>query len=134
MTPEDSAYIKQLQINSPTLKNGQTMVNRDIYTGDQDHCPAGTEFMGLTADGHLLPCNFLQFSLGNIRDRTVAEMRQALLSNKEWFSGKYPRCLCGEDREFIDTYIMPYIGQPKPLDAYEVFNLLPKEVGIDEGI
>ena len=82
MTPDDSQYIKQLQINSPNLKNGQKMVNRDIYAGDSDHCPAGTEFMGLTADGELLPCNFLQYSLGNIREHSITEMREKLLQKR----------------------------------------------------
>jgi len=122
MTPQDSEYIKRLRMNSPVLKNGQIMVNRDIFTGAQDHCPAGTEFMALTANGLLLPCNFLQFSLGNIRDKTITEMRNALLSNS-WFNGKHPVCLCGEDPQFIDTFIMPYLGQEKPLDAYKIFNL-----------
>ena len=59
ITPEDAGYIKELQKNCPTLPNGQRMVNRDIFSGECDHCPAGTEFMGITPDGHLLPCNFL---------------------------------------------------------------------------
>ncbi len=122
VTPQDSEYIKKLQMDCPILKNGQRMVSRDIFTGDQDHCPAGTEFMGLTADGQLLPCNFLQYSLGNVGDKTITEMRRTLLSSS-WFDGKHPRCLCGEDQEFIDTFIMPYVGQPKPIDAYRIFNL-----------
>ena len=122
MTPEDSKHIKQLQLASPVLANGQMMIKRDIFTGDYDHCPAGTEFIGLTADGQLLPCNFLQYSLGNIRDKTIKEMREALLTS-EWFDGKHPNCLCGEDHEFIDTFIMPYVDQVKPLDAYRIFNL-----------
>ncbi len=122
MTPSDSEYIKKLQLNCPVLKNGQRMVNRDIFTGEKDHCPAGTEFMELSTDGQILPCNFLQFSLGTIRDRTITEARNALLTNG-WFDGKHSKCLCGEDHEFIGKYIMPYVGQPKPLDAYEIFNL-----------
>lgn len=121
MTPEDSKYIKELQLNSPILKNGQRMVNRDIYSGDQDHCPAVTEFMGLTPDGHLLPCNFLQFSLGNIRESSIAAMRDTFLRKTQWFTRNHPCCLCGEDDEFIDTYIMPYIDHPKPLDANAIF-------------
>lgn len=122
ITPSDSEYIKRLELNCPILKNGQRMVNRDIFTGDKDHCPAGTEFMEISADGQILPCNFLQFSLGNICDRTISEARNALLTSN-WFDGKHPTCLCGEDHEFIDAFIMPYVGQPKPLDAYRIFNL-----------
>lgn len=121
MTSEDSAYIKKLQMESPTVKTGQRMVNRDIYCGDCDHCPAGLEFMGLSADGNFLPCNFLQFSLGNIRDKSIRQMRDDLLKS-EWFTGK-PSCLCGEDDSFISAFIEPFKDVPKPLNAYEIFNL-----------
>jgi MoaA/NifB/PqqE/SkfB family radical SAM enzyme len=126
MTPEDSKYIKQLQKNSPVLPNGQRMIKRDIYTEDiyneGDHCIAGTEFLAISSNGELLPCNFLQFSLGNIRDKTIAEMRNTLLTSR-WFDGKHPVCLCGEDIEFIDSFITPYVAETKPLDANKVFRL-----------
>lgn len=122
ITPEDAKYIKHLQEISPKLPNGQDMIKRDIFAGCKDHCPAGTEFMGLTADGQLLPCNFLQYSLGNIRDNTIKEMREALLTS-QWYDGKHLNCIIGEDHEFIDTFVIPYIGQSKPLDAYKIFNL-----------
>ncbi len=122
MTPEDTRYIKELQIKSPFLSNGQRMVSRDIYSGDRDHCPAGGEFMAIANDGSVLPCNFLHYSLGNIRDRSLADMRQDLLTCG-WFDGKHPVCLCGEDREFIDKFVMPFVGKQKPLDAYELFDL-----------
>ncbi|MEX0776087.1 MAG: radical SAM protein [Phycisphaeraceae bacterium] len=122
ITPEDAAYIKQLQQSCPTLPNGLRMVNRDIFSGPCDHCPAGVEFMAITADGQFLPCNFLQFSLGNIRDRSLGEMRDALIQN-DWFQGKVDRCLCGEHQGFIDQFIMPHIDRPKPLDAWSVFGL-----------
>lgn len=122
LRPEDSAFVKRLQQESPVLSNGLRMVNRDLYSGAADHCPAGSEFMGLTADGQLLPCNFLQFSLGNIRDRSIREMRAALMTNP-CFQGNHPVCLCGEDRNFIESYIVPFVDEPKPLDAYEVFSL-----------
>lgn len=121
LKPEDSDYIKDMQMNCPTLPTGQKMIHRDIYTGEKDHCPAGIEFMAISPNGEVLPCNFLQFSLGNIKDRTFKEMRDDLLTSK-WYSGK-PNCLCGEDDQFIDSFITPYIDHPKPLDAYEIFNL-----------
>lgn len=122
MTPADTAHIKQLQLESPLLKHGQRMINRDIFCGEHDHCPAATEFMGLTADGQLLPCNFLQFTLGNIRDKSVRQMREDLLTCS-WFDDTHPVCICGEDADFIDSYIMPYRSLPKPLDAYTIFGL-----------
>jgi MoaA/NifB/PqqE/SkfB family radical SAM enzyme len=122
MRPQDTEYIKRLQVDGPILSNGQKMVNRDIYSGEEDHCPAGTEFMAISVDGQLLPCNFLQFSLGNIRDRTIKEMREDLLTSR-WFDGVHPVCLCGEDADFIERYIMPYVQDIKPLNAHTIFGL-----------
>lgn len=127
ITPDDAAYIKDLRAKLGQLPNGQAMINRDIYSGDFDHCPAGTEFMALSVDGNLLPCNFLQYSLGNVRDRSVKEMRDALLANP-WFDGRRPNCIIGEDHTFIDSFVTPYVDHPKPLDAHAVFGLgTPKD-------
>ena len=122
MTKEDSEYIKELQMSSPVLLNGQRMVNRDIYCGEFDHCPAGTEFMGITVDGQVLPCNFLQYTLGNIKTNGFREMRDLLLTS-QWFDGKHPNCLCGENQKFISEFILPYTNVQKPLNAREVFHL-----------
>ena len=125
MTLEDSKFIKELQQNAPILPNGQILVNRDIFCGEKDHCPAGTEFMSISANGDLLPCNFLQFYLGNVQDKKIEEMRSDLLKNK-WFDNSHPNCLCGENDEFIDKFIVPYVHLEKPLDAYEIFSLREK--------
>lgn len=122
ITPEDSDYIKQLQRDCPILPNGQRLVNRDIFCGEKDHCPAGREFMSLTADGQLLPCNFLQFTLGSILDNSIKEMRESLISN-HWFNGQHPHCLIGENHDFIDAFVIPYVGRPKPLNAWDIFEL-----------
>lgn len=122
MTEADSGFLKLLQKSCPVLPNGQKMINRDIYSEDRDHCPAGTEFMAISADGQILPCNFLQFSLGNIKDKTIEEARKDLLASK-WFDGEHSSCLIGENRDFIREFVSPYVGVVKPLDAYKVFGL-----------
>ena len=96
------------------------MIGRDVYTGSADHCPAATEFMSLSADGELLPCNFLQFSLGNVCDYSVESMRAAILQSP-WFDGAHPNCIIGEDRDFLRQFVEPHLERPKPLDAYSVF-------------
>lgn len=122
VTPEDAAYIKHLQQTMGRLSNGQYMIGRDIYSGTKDHCPAGTEFLGLSADGELLPCNFLQYSLGNIRDFRIADMRDAILKST-WFDGNHTNCIIGEDPDFIDKFVDPYLEAMKPLSAYTVFGI-----------
>jgi hypothetical protein len=49
-------------------------------------------------------------------------MRNDLIANP-WFRGNHPICLLGEDRNFIEQFVTPYIGRRKPLDAYDVFQL-----------
>ena len=73
------------------MENGQTMVKRDLYRGEKVCCPAGTEFMAITVDGNFMPCNFIQATLGNIKDKSLKEMRMDLLKS-EWFCKEYPYC------------------------------------------
>ncbi len=122
ITPEDAKIIKGLQLYSPPTRDGREMVKRDLYRGEEDYCPAGKEFMAISSNGEFLPCNFLQFSLGNIKDKSMNEMRDALLTSK-WFNKKYSHCLVGENEEFINNYVMPYVGKQKPLNANEIFKI-----------
>ena len=122
ITPKDAEYLKKLRQDN-LLSNGQSMIKRDIYCKEEDFCPAGTDFMAIISTGDVLPCNFLQFTLGNIKNKSLKKMREDLLRCK-WFSNDYPHCLCGENRDFINSYIVKNINKPKPLNAYEEFNLL----------
>lgn len=120
ITEQDAKDLKKLSLDLGRMDNGQYYITRDLYSDDGDSCPAAVSFMSLTADGHLLPCNFLQFSLGNIQDISIREAREKLMKS-QWFCGKKETCLCGEDKEFIKKYIVAYKDQPKPLKAFEVF-------------
>lgn len=122
ITPEDAAYIYNLYQNSPIMDNGQTMVKRDLYRGDKVCCPAGTEFMAITVDGNFMPCNFIQATLGNIKDKSLKEMRNDLLKSK-WFCEEYPYCILGECDKYFEEVVEKYKEIDKPLDAYEVFSL-----------
>lgn len=122
ITKEDAAYIYELYQESPVLDNGQTMIKRDLYRGDKICCPAGTEFMAITVDGNFLPCNFIQASLGNIKDQSLKQMRSDLLKS-EWFCQEYPYCILGESDVYFEEIVAKYRAAEKPLDAYEVFGL-----------
>lgn len=117
---EDIRCIKKLRKELPRIKNNREMIKRDIFTNDADHCPAVTEFLGLTVDGNLLPCNFMQFTMGNIRDHSIKEMRDKFLNNY-WFTNEQRVCLLGENRKFIEEFVTPYVGEKKPLDATKLF-------------
>ena len=123
VTEEDAAYIYNLYKNSPIMDNGQIMIKRDLYRGkDMVCCPAGTEFMAITADGNFMPCNFIQATLGNIRDKSLREMRNDLLKS-EWFCKEYPYCILGECDRYFQEVVEKYKDMEKPLDAYELFGL-----------
>lgn len=123
ISPDDARYIETLRDETPILPNGQMAVSRDVFNYNRAcHCPAGVEFMSVTADGHVLPCNFCQFSLGKAGENSLAAMRDSLIASP-WFQGKIEHCLVGQDKEFINAYVMPHVDAKKPLDAYAVFDL-----------
>ncbi len=122
ITEEDAENIYQLYQNSPIMDNGQTMVKRDLYRGGGKYCPAGTEFMAITVDGNFMPCNFIQATLGNIKEKSLREMRNDLLKSK-WFCEIYPYCILGESKQYFEEIVARYKDIKKPLDAYKVFNL-----------
>ncbi|MGV8151735.1 MAG: radical SAM/SPASM domain-containing protein [Candidatus Nanoarchaeia archaeon] len=122
LTEEDSKYLKDLSLKNIIASDGHPLIKRDLYNPDCNRCRAGTEGLYITVDGQVTPCNFLQFTLGNIGEKSIRKMREDLLKS-EWFNGKQPKCLCGENRDFINNFIVPYKGKEKPLDAYEIFGL-----------
>lgn len=121
ITKEDADYIYKLYEASPIVDDGRKMIKRDLYRNGVS-CPAGKEFMSISADGNFLPCNFLQASLGNIKDRSLKEMREDLLKSK-WFSEEHAYCLMGECKQFFDEFVYPNKDKKKPLDAYKLFCL-----------
>lgn len=124
ITPEDAAHILRMRQELPTTPNGQKSISRDTYKfSNEIHCPAGTEFMAVSVSGDVFPCNFCQYSLGKIGDIPLAEMRKAITSTR-WFNGQHPCCPMGEDQEFFDLYVAPNVKEQKPLDAYNLFNLV----------
>ena len=122
ITKNDAEHIFKLYQNSPIMDNGQTMIKRDLYRGNKVCCPAGTEFMAITVDGNFLPCNFIQATLGNIRDKSLKDMRNDLLKS-DWFCKEYPYCLLGESDRYFKEIVEKYKDLKKPLNAYEVFEL-----------
>lgn len=124
ITADDASYIYDLYKKSPIMANGQTMVKRDVYRGGGVPicCPAGTDFMAITVDGNVMPCNFIQATLGNIRDKSLRSMRDDLLRS-EWFNKEYDHCILGENERYFKEIVEKYRDSAKPLDAYEVFEL-----------
>ena len=114
---KDAAYIKALQTQFPALANGQQQVHRDLFCGACDHCPAGAEFLSISVDGHVFPCNFLQFSFGRIDQRPIGEIYNDIIQ-VPWFQAREPQCPPGENSVFFDQYIAPFTDLRKPLAGH----------------
>ena len=65
-------------------------------------CGTVKEKLYLTAYGEVMPCPFIQVSLGNLREEELSKIRKrALLYPK--FAEYGPLCLAAEDKEFIEN-------------------------------
>lgn len=97
-------------------------VKRDLFCDvGCKHCPAVNEFMAITVSGEFLPCNFMQITLGNIRDHSLCEMREAALKI-EWFHAPWePECLVGAVEDFQEDCMSKMKGKQKPVPAKEVW-------------
>ena len=71
----------------------------------RSHCPAGSEEFYLTCYGDIIPCPLIQISFGNVRDESVSAIWGRMHDFKR-FKNK-PGCLAGENRDFIDKYLLP---------------------------
>ena len=69
----------------------------------------------MSQTGEVLPCPFIHIALGNVRRETVAAIRTRSLE-LAWFRQFYPRCLCGEDPEFMTSVLAPAAALPAPVD------------------
>ena len=52
-----------------------TWLRQKGYNLPTDMCGAGSDFLSIHADGEVFPCNFLNFSLGNIYQQNLAEIQ-----------------------------------------------------------
>jgi MoaA/NifB/PqqE/SkfB family radical SAM enzyme len=116
LTDENFAYINNLHKQTPRIR-------RDLYPHiGRSGCPAGKESLYMNVYGDIFPCVYMHISIGNIREHTLKDIRRNALAVPE-FADYMPRCLAGEDREFIRTYVSQGFGVPKPADGFKIFHL-----------
>lgn len=111
---EDSAFLKKKMENTTvTDECGQLyLLNRDLYPRyGKEGCPALKNFLSITSSGEILPCTFIHISLGNVRDVSLSEALEKGLRIK-YLKEYWPCCLCGEDKEFLDKYLVPAAENP----------------------
>lgn len=73
----------------------------------RSHCPAGSEEFYLTCYGDIIPCPLIQVSFGNIKHDSIKTIWEKMSGFREFKSKKHSGCLAGEDRVFIEKYLLP---------------------------
>ena len=116
LTDENFNYINEMHKKNPRIR-------RDLYPHiGRTGCPAVKESLYMNVYGDIFPCVYMHISIGNIREHSLKDIRQNALSIKE-FREYEPKCLAGEDREFLKKYVSKGYGVPKPADGFEIFEL-----------
>jgi len=95
LTPEDQKEVRRLLRETPHC--------RIDWHSNWYRVGCGTikEKAYLTAYGDVMPCPFIQISLGNLREENMGAIRRRALRIPE-FREYYPGCLAAEVRSFIE--------------------------------
>lgn len=118
LTDENFKYINNLH-----KKN--VLIRRDLYKHiGRSGCPAVKESLYMNVFGDIFPCVYMHISIGNIKESSLKDIRNNALSVSE-FAEYTPKCLAGEDREFLKKYVSKGYGVPKPADGIKIFDLTP---------
>ncbi|MFZ2604047.1 MAG: radical SAM protein [Candidatus Omnitrophota bacterium] len=80
----------------------------------RSHCPAGSEEFYLTRYGDVIPCPLIQISFGNVKEESLKSIWRKMTDFKGFKDKEKPGCLAGENREFIEKYLLP-LKNYKPL-------------------
>lgn len=101
-TPDDIAHVKALLAKYGGYDH--TTVQYGIDFG----CLAVKRMVSITAFGDVLPCPWMYFSLGNIKENTLDEI---LTKGMNYFGEYSPVCRLSESKEFNDKYISKLKGR-----------------------
>lgn len=116
ITPEDAEFIKRAHEVYPVL-------HRDTFPsyGMDKGCGCIHSTLHITQYGDVLPCVFIHISIGNIFEESLADIIKRGKSIKVF--NQYNRlCLSGEDRGFIEKYMIKFYGKPLPLHWSKAFD------------
>jgi MoaA/NifB/PqqE/SkfB family radical SAM enzyme len=78
----------------------QTMFSSLTYPCAAEGCPAATVYMHIQADGSVCPCDFTPLVFGNVREKSLKEIWEAMSGN-EIYSKTSARCRY-QNQEFCD--------------------------------
>ena len=83
-------------------------------------CSAVKRMLAVTQYGDVLPCPYIQTSLGSIFEEPLQKIIERGMRIK-WFHDRIDTCLIAEDREFIGKYAVKLYDKPLPVPHDEVF-------------
>lgn len=87
----------------------------------RSHCPAGSEEFYLTCYGDIIPCSMIQISFGNVKEENLKSIWKKMLNFGAFKNKKEAGCLAGENKDFINEYLLPlknYRGLPLQIENH----------------
>lgn len=132
ITDGDARHLEALRERHPAI-------HRDLWPlfDVQWGCRTVNGLVYVTEAGDVLPCPFIHIGLGNVRDESLADILR-----RGWrvraFRDHNPRCLAGEDRDFIARHMCRQEPGAGPRDFHVAFgpdDLYPDEpldLGLDD--
>ncbi len=112
---QDAEYLRQVHREYLSL-------HRDTFPtyGIEKGCGCVNSNLHLTHYGDILPCGFIHISLGSIFEESLDVILKRGMSIKHF--GVYnPLCISGEDRNFINNYMVKFYNKPLPINWSEAF-------------
>lgn len=118
LNQNDTKHVEQLRMEYPKIF-------RDLWSildNDQVHisgCPS-VNILYLNPLGDVLPCPFIHANLGNVLEKSLAEIVKAGFSI-EHFANHSEKCLAGEDIQFVKKYLCNKMSVLAPIPAEKLF-------------
>jgi MoaA/NifB/PqqE/SkfB family radical SAM enzyme len=97
--------LRELYDRNPDLR-GDWDTNFTLEIG----CPAGFEKVHVSPYGHVTGCAIQPMSFGSLRERPLASLVEEMRGFKH-FAKRSKYCIVALDKEFIEDYIDPAIGE-----------------------
>ena len=83
-------------------------------------CIAVKRMISITKYGDVMPCPYMQTSIGNFFEEPLADIIKRGM-NIKWFGKHVNTCLVAESRPWIEKYLVPTYGKPLPVKAEEIY-------------
>ncbi len=114
VTREDMKYVEELGKTYNVFTHLTPSYGLDLG------CIAVKRMISITQYGDVMPCPYMQTSIGNIFEEPLKDIIERGMKIK-WFGKKINTCLIAENRPFIDKYLVPTYGKKLPVKWDEIY-------------